>query len=82
MLYNLPTGKVIELSLEQYLEMTDEEFEYLISINYGDAIENPFFGSILESSPSFFELDDISIIPSESIIEEIDDSIDYIPEEE
>ena len=82
MLYSLPTGKVIELSLEQYLEMTDEEFEYLISINYGDPIENPFFGSILESSPSFFELDEPLIKPSDLPIEEIDDSIDYTPEEE
>ena len=41
MLYSLPTGKVIELSVEQYLDLTDEELEYLISINYGEAVENP-----------------------------------------
>lgn len=82
MLYSLPTGKVIELSVEQYLEMSDEEFEYLISINYGEAIENPFFGSILESSPASFEKDTLSIITLDLPIEEIDDSIDYTPEEE
>jgi len=83
MLYSLPTGKVIELSVEQYLEMSDEEFEYLISINYGEAIENPFFGSILESSPASFEKDIIPpVITLDVPIEEIDDSIDYTPEEE
>jgi len=47
MLYQLPNGKVIEISTEQYLEMTDEELEYLIAYNYGDVQENPWFGSVL-----------------------------------
>lgn len=47
MFYQLPTGKVIEISVDQYLDMTDEEIEYLVAYNYGDAIENPWHGSIL-----------------------------------
>lgn len=47
MLYQLPNGKVIEISTEQYFEMTDEELEYLIAYNYGDVQENPWFGSVL-----------------------------------
>jgi hypothetical protein len=47
MLYQLPTGKVIEISTEQYLEMTDEELEYLIAYNYGEVQEDPWFGSVL-----------------------------------
>ena len=47
MLYQLPNGKVIEISTEQFVEMTDEELEYLIAYNYGDALEDPWFGSIL-----------------------------------
>jgi len=47
MLYQLPNGKVIEISTEQYFEMTDEELEYLIAYNYGDVQEDPWFGSIL-----------------------------------
>lgn len=83
MLYSLPTGKVIELSVQQYLELTDEEFEYLISINYGEEIQNPFFGSILQK-PNVTDIKIIeeTIIIKEDIIEEIDDSIDYIPEED
>lgn len=47
MLYQLPNGKVIEISTEQFVEMTDEELEYLIGYNYGEVQENPWFGSIL-----------------------------------
>lgn len=47
MLYQLPTGKVIEISTEQFIDMTDEELEYLVAYNYGDSLENPWFGSVL-----------------------------------
>jgi hypothetical protein len=47
MLYQLPNGRVIEISTEQYFEMTDEELEYLIAYNYGETLEDPWFGSIL-----------------------------------
>ena len=47
MFYQLPNGKVIEITTEQYFEMSDEELEYLIAYNYGDHMENPWFGSVL-----------------------------------
>ena len=47
MLYQLPNGRVIEISTEQYIEMSDEELEYLIAYNYGDTQEDPWFGSVL-----------------------------------
>lgn len=83
MLYSLPNGKVIEMSVEQYIELTDEELEYLISINYGDPIENPFFGSVLHK-PIVIEIvsDVMPPINCDFPIEEIDNSIDYTPEEE
>jgi hypothetical protein len=43
MLYQLPTGKVIEMSIDQYLDLSDEDLEYLIAYNKGDHIEDPFF---------------------------------------
>ena len=81
MLYSLPNGKVIELSFEQYIELTDEEVEYLISINYGESIENPFFGSVLHK-PVIVEIvyeppPLLSSTPAEE-----DTTIDYTPEEE
>jgi hypothetical protein len=78
MLYNLPNGKVIEISVEQYLDMDDEEFEYLLSINYGELIEDPFFGSILESKAKP-EVEDNLVPPVDQVI---DPDIDYTPEEE
>jgi hypothetical protein len=52
MLYQLPNGKVIEMSTEQFLDMSDEELEYLIAFNYGDSLENPWFGSVLTKGPA------------------------------
>ena len=51
MLYQLPNGKVIEISTEQFVEMSDEELEYLIAYNYGEVQEDPWFGSILSKQP-------------------------------
>lgn len=64
MLYQLPNGKVIEISTEQFVEMTDEELEYLIAYNYGEVQENPWFGSVL-SKQSVIEDDLISELPIE-----------------
>jgi hypothetical protein len=50
MLYQLPNGKVIEMSTEQYFEMSDEELDYLVAYNYGEVLENPWFGSILSKA--------------------------------
>ena len=87
MLYQLPTGKVIEISVEQYLELTDEELEYLIAYNYGEILENPWFGSILNDRESSFQQEDTpDILPDLINIPDIDkinySDIDYIPEEE
>jgi len=36
MLYQLPNGKVINISVEQYLDLTDQDIQDLIAGNYGD----------------------------------------------
>jgi hypothetical protein len=79
MLYSLPNGKVIEISVEQYLDITDEELEYLISVNYGDYVENPFFGSVIHTNIiNDDEIDAIiDTIISDIAIEEEDTDIDY-----
>ena len=46
MIYQLPTGKIIEISLEQYLEMSDDDVEYFIAYEIGEYAEDPFYGSI------------------------------------
>lgn len=42
MLYQLPNGKVIYLTIEQFLELTDQDIQYLMSIDYGEHLINPF----------------------------------------
>lgn len=86
MLYQLPNGKVIEISTEQYFEMSDEEFEYLIAYNYGDLIEDPWFGSVLNKQSSITKEDVPDIIPDLTdipISEKLHDpDLDFQPEED
>lgn len=86
MIYQLPNGKVIEISTEQYLEISDEELEYLVAFNYGAMLEDPWFGSVL--SKFVHESDDIlddsltelTQIPDQEKMMDLD--IEYYPEEE
>lgn len=50
MQYQLPNGKVVNLSIEEYLDLTDEDVQYLMSIDYGEHIINPFTGSAVENN--------------------------------
>jgi len=74
MIYQLPNGKCIEISTEQFIEMSDEELEYLIAYNYGDVVENPWHGSILNRPSSV--IDDEYILPDITDIPEIDKLMD------
>jgi hypothetical protein len=47
MLYQLPNGKVVNMTIEEYLTLTDLDIQYLLSINCGEHIANPFSGSII-----------------------------------
>jgi len=87
MLYQLPNGRVIELSTEQYFQMTDDELEYLIAYNFGDNVEDPWFGSVIHKSSriSLEEgppeiITDLTDISMEDKISYTD--IDYKPEED
>lgn len=48
MLYQLPNGKVIEISLDHYLSMDDDELNEFVRLNVGTVVENPFAGSALD----------------------------------
>lgn len=73
MIYQLPNGKAIEMSLEQFLDMSDEELNYLAANGYGDSIEDPWFGSVLTKNPPK---------DSEEVCEEFVDSLDTVSVEE
>jgi hypothetical protein len=47
MLYQLPTGKVISLTLDEYLNLSDNDIQWLISTNAGQYSQSPWHGSIL-----------------------------------
>jgi len=49
MLYQLPSGKVVHLTIEEYLELTDEDIQYMLSIDYGEHISDPFRGSAMKN---------------------------------
>jgi len=49
MLYQLPNGKVINLSIDQYLGLTDEDIQYLISIDCGSIIHSPWVDSSISA---------------------------------
>lgn len=77
MFYQLSSGRVIEITVEQYFELTDEEIQYLIAYNYGEHQENPFFGSIISSNQRIIEdVEDEDIQPDIIDVPEIDKLID------
>ena len=47
MLYQLRSGRTIEISIEAYLDMTDEELNELEGMNFNNSMEinNPFYNS-------------------------------------
>lgn len=83
MLYQLPNGKVVNLSIEEFLDLTNEDIQYLMSIDYGEHIRDPFKGSAVESNIrekiydfDFLALDDEEIISFSSDDDPFDEIID------
>lgn len=50
MLYQLPSGKTIYITIEEYLNLTDADIQYLVASNSGDTIINPFQGSAVQKN--------------------------------
>lgn len=61
MLYSLPSGKVIHLSIDQYLSLTDEDIQYLVSIDYGSVIHSPWVDSAIADNGKHVDEEDKSI---------------------
>ena len=51
MIYQLPNGRIIELSIEEYLSLSDDEIRDLngLSNDYTSDITNPFYKSALKN---------------------------------
>lgn len=50
MQYQLPNGRVINITIEQYLSMSDSDIQYLLCTNAGESVHNPFTGSALDEN--------------------------------
>lgn len=65
MLYQLSNGKVVEISVEDFFEMSDADFQNLMAFNLGEHINNPFINSAIneeeepEDEEKVVELTDI-----------------------
>ena len=55
MLYQLPNGKVIFLTIEEFLSLSDDDIQYYISIDYGEHIPRPFAD---QSSNKYYDFDE------------------------
>lgn len=85
MLYQLPDGRTIEISLNDYLSLTDEELRELAAYDIGHQINNPYYGSAMnkpgrpepEDDDAFNQIE-IPDVPSEHKL--LDQ--DYEPEDE
>jgi hypothetical protein len=44
----LINGKTIYLSIEEFLNLTDADVQYMVSCNYGEVITSPMYGSALK----------------------------------
>lgn len=73
MIYQLPNGKVIEISVEAFLDMSDDELNNLVAYNYGEEVQNPFFGSALDGKNMSLDDDTELELPDIPISERIFD---------
>jgi hypothetical protein len=87
MYYQLPNGKVINISVEEYLSLTDEDIQTLIALNYGEYPTSYWFGSCIHYSelPEVIP-DDINMMSYEDQDEILTNynkfNINNIPDEE
>jgi hypothetical protein len=59
MYYQLPNGKVIYLTIEQYLDLTDDDIQYLMAQDAGDHVNNAFSDSavIQNTKEKYYDFD-------------------------
>lgn len=82
MLYQLPNGKVVEISLEDFLEMTDADFQNLMAFNVGEHTNNPWLHSALsEDIEESDEEDIVKELPEVDDLEKLDNQDFEIDEE-
>lgn len=84
MLYQLPNGKAVEISIEQYLRMSDEELNLYVAYNIGEEVNDPFALSVLKHGPihekELIAMAD-ALLDLEEEEEAVEDLTEILPEE-
>ena len=72
MMYQLPNGQVIHLSIEEYLSVSDEELDSLANCGYGEDPSHAFYYGPQKKDKKAKPIDEIPLdIPKE------EDGIDF-----
>ncbi len=87
MLYQLPNGKVVNISVEDYLNLTDEDIQALVALNFGEYATSYWFGSCINQTEAPDRLlQDASMLSFEEQDEYLENlskfDINNIPDEE
>ena len=89
MFYQLPNGKTIIISIEDYLDMSDADIDFLVKANVGTQLNNPWANSAIKEEKNKkeskdlddeYEDDDESFDNTEISIEDIETSIEELPD--
>ena len=85
MLYQLPDGRTVEISIEDFLTLSDDEIKGLVGYSdVGDHINNPMYGSAIrrpgrpEPEDDIYTDFEVPDVPSEAKFKDQD----YTAEEE
>ena len=76
MLYQLPNGRTIYLSIEEFLNLTDSDVQYMASTGYGEVITNPMHGSAMKLNAKEKEIEQKYDFSDYHNDDEADDIID------
>ena len=79
MLYNLPNGKTIDITFEQWLNLTDDDIQYLVAFGHGEDTNSIWRGSSLENMGS--QRQD-AIEYTEELDDGFPDGVSLLPEED
>lgn len=87
MLYQLPNGKVVNISVDDYLNLTDEDIQALVALNFGEYATSYWFGSCINQTEAPEKLmKDVSMLSFEEQDEYLDNlsnvDINNIPDED
>ncbi len=78
MIYQMSSGRAIEITIDQYLDMSDTELKALDSYGIGETIEDPWFGSTISKYHMVIDeeeeyiLPDLTVIPIEEKLIDLD----------